>query len=74
MASSANAVESAVFGQDGEGETGQWAKWELEDTGRAEMPLNDNNEDTFVAGAALDFTSTEEVTLRKMIGTRVGEV
>lgn len=59
VSSSANAVDTAVFAQRNDG----WEKWELEDTGRAELPLDQNNEDTFAAGMALDLTSQQEVVI-----------
>ena len=37
-----------------------WHKWEMEDTGRAEIPLHGDNE-TYTAGMALDLTSQHDV-------------
>ena len=49
----------------------QWEKWELEDTGRAEMPLDQDNNETFAAGMALDLTSQTDVAISKMYLQRV---
>ena len=59
MTSSANSVETVVFSQFGSGGA-DWEQWELEDTGRAEIPLNDG-EDTHVAGMGLSLCSTCDV-------------
>jgi nuclear pore complex protein Nup214 len=65
LTSSANAIESVVFAQhqvDGGGAAMRpWEKWELEDTGRAEAPLDEANDETFPAGMALSYSSEEEI-------------
>ena len=38
-----------------------WEKWNFEETGRAEMPLTNNNDETFPMGMAFDFTSPRAV-------------
>lgn len=38
-----------------------WEKWNFEETGRAEMPLTNNNDETFPMGLAFDFSSTRPV-------------
>ena len=42
-----------------------WEKWELEDTGRAEAPLDEANDETFPAGMALSYSSEEEIKIGK---------
>lgn len=43
-----------------------WQKFELEDTGRAEFPLDTRtDEETFASGMALDRTSQEPVVISK---------
>lgn len=64
ISSSANALESAVFGPP-EGGGARWDKWELEGTGRVEMPLDENSEETFVVGSSLALTSQVEVAISK---------
>lgn len=59
VSSSANATDTAVFAHRND----RWEKWELEDTGRVEMPLDQDNEETFAAGMALDLTSQQEVVI-----------
>ena len=49
----------------------KWEKWELEDTGRAEMPLDQDNNETFAAGMALDLTSQTDVAISKEYLQRV---
>lgn len=41
--------------------TAPWEKWNFEETGRAEMPLTNNNDETFPMGLAVDFSSTRKV-------------
>ena len=43
-----------------------WEKWELEDTGRAEAPLDEANDETFPAGMALSYSSEEDVKISKL--------
>ena len=38
-----------------------WEKWNFEETGRAEMPLTNNNDETFPMGLAFDLSSTRPV-------------
>lgn len=38
-----------------------WEKWNFEETGRAEMPLTNDNDETFPMGLAFDFSSTRPV-------------
>ena len=60
ISSSANSLDTAVFKQESE----VWVKYELEDTGRAEFPLDKTtDEETFAAGMALDFSSQQEVVI-----------
>ncbi|CAI8058243.1 Nuclear pore complex protein Nup214, partial [Geodia barretti] len=59
MTSSANSMETVVFSQFGSGGA-DWEQWELDDTGRAEIPLKDG-EDTHVAGMGLSLCSTCDV-------------
>ena len=55
MTSSGNGLETVVFNQlDGDG---GWERWELQDNGRAEVPLIDG-EETHVAGMAVSLCST----------------
>ena len=64
MTSSANAIETVVFSQlpgNGGGGAG-WEHWELDDSGRAEMPLEHGNE-THVVGMGLSLCSQMEVHL-----------
>ena len=57
-------MDTAVFVQNPVG--GVWQKYELEDTGRAEFPLDKKTDDeTFAAGMALDLTSQEGVIISK---------
>ena len=44
----------------------KWVQWELEDTGRAELPL-DGSDETYAAGIALDLTSQKEVQLSESL-------
>lgn len=41
--------------------TTPWEKWNFEEDGRAEMPLTNNNDETFPMGLAFDFGSTRPV-------------
>ena len=61
MTSSANAMETVVFSQFSGG-GGDWEQWELEDTGRAEVPLKEGDE-THIAGMALSLCSTCDVSI-----------
>ena len=38
--------------------TTAWEKWNLKETGRAEMPLTNNNDETFPMGLAFDLSYT----------------
>ena len=65
ISSSSNALDTAVFRQV-PNKREAWQKYELEDTGRAEFPLDKaTDNETFAAGMALDFTSQEEVVISK---------
>ena len=56
--SSGNGMETVIFNQlPGEA---VWERWELEDTGRAEIPLAEG-EETGVAGMALSLCSQSDV-------------
>ena len=45
----------------------EWEKWNLEGTARPEVPLcAKTNDDCYVAGMALDFTSTAPVQLSQL--------
>ena len=59
ISSSTNALETVVHSHEPDDNT-KWAQWELEDTGRAELPL-EGSEETYPAGMALDLTSEQEV-------------
>ena len=59
MSCSANALETVLYSHEPTNNS-EWVKWELEDTGRAELPL-EGSEDTYAAGMSLDLTSQEEV-------------
>lgn len=54
-----NAIDTVVHSHDPDDNT-KWVQWELEDTGRAELPL-EGSEETYPAGMALDLTSQQEV-------------
>ena len=41
--------------------TAVWEKWNFEETGRAEMPLTNDNDETFPMGLAFDLSSTRPV-------------
>ena len=56
LTSSANGMETVVFNQLQDG----WERWELEDSGRAEVPLV-NGQETYVAGMSLSLCSQCEV-------------
>ena len=44
-----------------------WEKWNLEGTARPEVPLHaETNDECYVAGMALDFTSTAPVRLSQL--------
>ena len=58
LTSSGNGMETVVFNQL-PGEVG-WERWDLEDSGRAEVPLADGKE-TYVAGMALSLCSQCDV-------------
>ncbi len=56
-----------MFGQRPE-EKEVWQKYELEDTGRAEFPLDKSTDDeTFAAGMALDFSSQQDVVISECL-------
>lgn len=58
LTSSGNALETVVFSQlPGDG---GWERWELEDDGRAEVPLADG-EETHVVGMDLSMCSQSNV-------------
>ena len=44
-----------------------WERWDLDDTGRAEIPLTDDYKNAYSTGMAVDLTSTTEVSLGKII-------
>ena len=44
-----------------------WERWDLDDTGRAEIPLTDDYKNAYPTGMAVDLTSTTEVSLGKII-------
>lgn len=52
-------METVVHSHDPDNNS-KWVQWELEDTGRAELPLEGSNE-TYSAGMSLDLTSKKEV-------------
>ena len=57
-------MDTAVFGS----EKGAWQKYELEETGRAEFPLDKlTDEETFAAGMAIDFTSQQEIVVSECV-------
>ena len=60
---SANALEIVVFSQLA---GGHWERWELEGTGRAEVPLR-TGEETHVAGMALSLCSTCDVQISESL-------
>ena len=45
---------------------GDWWKWELEEMGRAEPPLDSHDNETYSVGVALDLTSQELVHISKL--------
>ena len=63
LTSSANAIETVVCSQL-PGEAG-WERWELEDVGRAEVPLADG-EETQVAGMALSMCSQTDIQISEL--------
>ena len=65
LTSSANGLETVVFSQLASG-AADWERWELEDTGRAEIPLRDG-EETNVAGMALSLCSTCDVQISELV-------
>ncbi|XP_022793555.1 nuclear pore complex protein Nup214-like isoform X3 [Stylophora pistillata] len=56
-----NGFEAAVLGKYGGEASTPWEKWNVEETGRAEMPLTNNNDETFPMGLALDFRSKKPI-------------
>lgn len=63
LTSSANGLETVVFSQLADG--GGWERWELEDSGRAEVPLV-NGKETQVVGMALSLCSTASVKISRL--------
>lgn len=57
-------METAVFAQTPGSDS--WQLYELDETGRAALPLDKKTDDeTFAVGMALDMTSQEEVVISK---------
>ncbi|KAI8820640.1 uncharacterized protein EV422DRAFT_567535 [Fimicolochytrium jonesii] len=54
----AHTTDLAFLGCD---DTGKWANWMLEDGMGVSMPLDENEQNTFVVGMAIDFTSQESL-------------
>jgi Nucleoporin or Nuclear pore complex subunit NUP214 len=53
---------SAHIGVVGQGKSGDWAVWELDDTARGNLPLSEKTDmDTSPFGLAVDFSSTERL-------------
>ena len=50
-------------------DTKKWQKWELEDTGRAEFPLDKATDaETYASGMALDLSSQHNIVISKSVG------
>ena len=60
LVASATSAESVVLGRNPDNKS-VWERWNLEDTGRAEVPLTDDYVDTFPSGMAVDFTSQLQI-------------
>ncbi|XP_021352672.1 nuclear pore complex protein Nup214-like isoform X2 [Mizuhopecten yessoensis] len=62
LACSSNACEISVIGKH-QSEKGDWERWNLDDSARAELPLTDNHFDTFPMGVAIDYSSQHPILL-----------
>ena len=63
LTSSTNGLETVVFSQlPGDG---GWERWELDDIGRAEVPLV-NGEETHVVGMSLSLCSSSSVKISRL--------
>ncbi len=61
-------MDTVVFFQD-TNKKGVWKKCELEDTGRAECPLDKvTNEESFSRGMMIDYSSKQSVVISKWGG------
>ena len=79
-----NSLDTPCFGQEGgahgvigdasrgnsDDYHGPWWQWGLDEGGRVEPPLDDDNNDTHSVGVAIDYTSQEVVPISKWL--RVG--
>ena len=64
-------METAVFAQAPGNNT--WQQYELEETGRATLPLDKKTDnEMFAVGMALDMTSQEDVIISKCWATALG--
>ncbi|XP_074655858.1 uncharacterized protein LOC141909341 [Tubulanus polymorphus] len=60
VAVSSKGQEAGIIGRSPQNKN-IWEMWNLDDTGRAELPLNQSNDNTFPVGITIDFTPQAEI-------------
>ncbi|XP_066294841.1 nuclear pore complex protein Nup214-like [Branchiostoma lanceolatum] len=60
VCASSRSMEAAVIGKSLD-DKNVWELWNLDDAGRAELPLSTNHDETYPMGMAVDLTSTNQI-------------